>query len=95
MRKPSAKTRRAAIEALELAASRWDSIAASEDVDVIEAVYETAKSVTGWTKDVDGLIHDAWGEFEGTDRDSIIAAMLLLRTGWSPGEPVVQIGGSK
>lgn len=88
MKKPSARARRAAIRALELAASnRTDDIYCVSPYDIC-----------GTTGLVFRLVQSAWIVCINGGRGSatyLAEAACLLREGWSPGEPTVRIGGGK
>lgn len=88
MRKPSMKVRRQAIEALELAASNF--------VDG-ETAYRFSPDFVpgGRSGPVTELMQDAWMEIIGVSPETLAGAACLLRDGWSPGEPTVEIGGGR
>lgn len=77
--KVTAKVRRVAIEALDLAAcNALDTESLSMFLPIQGPVHR--------------LVYAAWCEVPDFDNASLAEAACLLRDGWSPGEPTIRLG---
>lgn len=84
-----AHIRRAAIQALDLAASNAEFSRFDDIVDVISVYHCFGDGAAqGERCPISELMSRAWSHCAGFDRASLAEAACLLRDGWSPGEPV-------